>query len=65
MVIDIKNLILSLEHRLKTEASRRNSSYDYYGMDNTQESVDPNVYLAILALKKFRWQFEIDMLEVK
>lgn len=40
-----------LEQRLVKEAARRNSAYDYYGMDNTPQSVDPDVYatLAVLA----------------
>lgn len=45
-----KNLIARLRDRLDKEVARRNSAYDLYGMDNTPQNVDPDLYAAIAAL---------------
>lgn len=42
-----------VQKQLKDEADRRNSAYDRYGMNNTPESVNPDVWkLTELVLKK-------------
>jgi len=41
---DDKALIARLQSRLEREASRRNSAYDYFGMDNTPQSVDADMF---------------------
>jgi hypothetical protein len=36
--------------RLRDEASRRNSAYDRFDMDNTPQSVDPDVFIILQSL---------------
>lgn len=42
----VTEIIEQLRKRNRDEASRRNSAYDYFGMDNTPESVDPTAWAA-------------------
>lgn len=51
MTTDTKALIEQLERRLQSEASMRNSAYDRFGMDNTPENVDPDVWKAAQTLR--------------
>lgn len=40
------SLVERLRARLQNEAAWRNSAYDRYGMENTPQSVDPDVFAA-------------------
>lgn len=51
---DIAGLIERLNERLRKEAARQNSAYDRYGMDNTPQSVDPDVWQAAAALQSLQ-----------
>lgn len=54
-MLDPKELLAlaeKIEEAAVAEASRMNSAYDYYGMNNTPESVDPEGMRAAAILRE-------------
>jgi hypothetical protein len=49
-VMGMEEMVERLMQRLKREAANRNSAYDRFGMDNTPQSVDPELFALLDAL---------------
>lgn len=52
------DLIERLRERNRQEASRRNSAYDHFGMDNTPQNTDPDVWEAANQLEAYKAEIE-------
>lgn len=57
-ISELRSLARGIEADAKREASRRNSAYDRYGMDNTAETVNPDGMRAVFFLREYARKLE-------